>query len=105
MWFAQILSCSVQVLGVLYWLDNICVCVDIPFDDPILWRLGAEEVPLFEKRKFLVVVLKHPLKNTFGGILTGGSCKIERSIVVLVLNILFIALFGVRESRKRRTDR
>ena len=72
----------------------LCASFDISFNNPVLWRLMAETLPLLvlvafsvlfwviEKRKFPIAQLEHPVKNVVGGAVVGS---IWLGIVVAIL--------------------
>lgn len=75
----------------------LCIGFDIPSKDPVLWRLGAEAIPLaviiifsvifwlIEKREFpFVMMTNHSMKNILEGILVGSAWL---GSTVLILSI------------------
>ena len=71
----------------------ICVSV-IPIPDTasaVIWRFWAELIPLL----FNMVISGNP-------ILSGGSCKIEGSIIVLLMNLILMIGFIIAKKEKNR---
>lgn len=81
----------------------LCIGFDIPSDNPAVWRLGAEAIPLvviavfsiiywlIEKKKFPVVILTNrPLKSIAEGVVLGG---IWLASAVLILPLLHAISF------------
>lgn len=86
-------------IGIFFIGWAVCAgLIDIPSDDPAIWRLWAEAIPLLsiivfslvfwliEKRKLQVVKLDNPIKNIIIGISTG--------IVWLGLAVAILTLSG-----------
>ena len=88
----------------------LCIGFDIPFNDPVLWRLGAEAIPLaviiifsiifwlIEKREFPIAMMtNHSFKNILEGIAV-GSVWLGSAILILVLthSISFVGTNPVR---------
>lgn len=88
----------------------LCISFDIPSGDPVLWRLGAEAIPLaviiifsiifwlIEKREFPIVMMKnHPFKNILKGSLV-GCIWLGSTVLILWLshNISFIGMSPIR---------